>query len=75
MQSLAHLAGWLRFIWRFELLYYECAPTRGAEVIERMLDGFQGFMQTDGYAGYDAVGNETGIVHVGCFVHARRKFD
>lgn len=57
------------------LLYYEYARTRGAEVIERMLDGFQGFLQTDGYVGYDAFGKQSGIVHVGCFVHARRKFD
>ncbi len=57
------------------LLYYEYAPTRGAEVIERMLDGFEGFMQTDGYVGYDALGKRSGISHVGCFAHARRKFD
>ena len=57
------------------LLYYEYAPTRGAEVIERMLDGFQGFLQTDGYAGYDALGKQSGISHVGRFAHARRKFD
>jgi len=59
----------------YPLLYYEYARTRGAEVIERMLDGFQGFLQTDGYVGYDALGKQSGIVHVGCFVHARRKFD
>ena len=57
------------------LLYYEYSPTRGGEVIERMLAGFQGFLQTDGYAGYDALGEQPGIVHVGCFAHARRKFD
>jgi len=57
------------------LLYYEYSPTRGGEVIERMLGGFQGFLQTDGYSGYDAVGEQPGIVHVGCFAHARRKFD
>jgi transposase len=57
------------------LLYYEYAPTRGGEVIERMLDGFQGFLQTDGYVGYDALGERPGIVHVGCFAHARRKFE
>jgi transposase len=57
------------------LLYYEYSPTRGGEVAKRMLDGFQGFLQTDGYAGYDALGEQSGIVHVGCFAHARRKFD
>jgi transposase len=57
------------------LLYYEYAPTREAEVINRMLDGFQGYLQTDGYSGYDALGEQLGINHVGCFAHARRKFD
>ncbi len=57
------------------LLYYEYSSTRGGDVIGRMLDGFQGFMQTDGYSGYDAFGERSGIVHVGCFAHARRKFD
>ena len=57
------------------LLYYEYSPTRGGEVIERILAGFQGFLQTDGYAGYDALGEQPGVVHVGCFAHARRKFD
>ena len=57
------------------LLYYEYSPTRGGEVIERLLDGFQGFLQTDGYSGYDALGEKPGVVHVGCFAHARRKFD
>ena len=32
-------------------------------------------MQTDGYRGYNALGEQDGIIHVGCFVHARRKFD
>ena len=57
------------------LLYYEYSPTRSGDVIDRMLAGFQGFLQTDGYAGYDALGLQSGIVHVGCFAHARRKFD
>jgi transposase len=57
------------------LLFYEYAPTRAGEVASRLLDGFQGFMQTDGYKGYDALGKLPGIVHVGCFAHARRKFD
>ena len=57
------------------LLYYAYSPTRSGEVIRQLLEGFQGFLQTDGYAGYDAVGAQPGIVHVGCFAHARRKFD
>jgi len=57
------------------LLYYEYAPTRSGEVVRRLLAGFQGFLQSDGYGGYDGFGGEPGVVHVGCFAHARRKFD
>jgi len=32
-------------------------------------------LQTDGYAGYDEMGRQAGVVHVGCWAHARRKFD
>ncbi len=57
------------------LLYYAYDPTRSAEVPKRMLRGFQGFLQTDGYEGYTALGLEPGIAHVGCWAHTRRKFD
>jgi len=57
------------------LLYYEYAPTRGGEVARQLLDGFEGYLQTDGYKGYDGFDEPCGVVHVGCFAHARRKFD
>ena len=57
------------------LVYYEYDPSRSAEVPKRLLRGFQGFLQTDGYEGYTAIGAEPGIVHVGCWAHTRRKFD
>jgi len=39
------------------------------------LQGYSGYLQTDGYIGYDsAVKDLPGIIHVGCFTHARRKF-
>lgn len=33
-----------------------------------------GYIQTDGYGGYNSLGNRDGIIHLGCLVHARRKF-
>ena len=57
------------------LIYYEYDPSRSGEVPKRLLRGFEGFLQTDGYEGYTAIGRELGIVHVGCWAHARRKFD
>jgi transposase len=56
------------------LLLYEYDPSRSAEVPKRLFEGFEGVLQTDGYEGYGAVGREPGIVHVGCWAHARRKF-
>ncbi|WP_320170620.1 transposase [Maridesulfovibrio sp.] len=35
---------------------------------------FSGYLQTDGYAGYNAFGGREGIIHVGCLAHVRRKF-
>jgi len=36
------------------------------------LDGFKGYLQVDGYAGYNGL---TNVTLVGCWAHARRKFD
>ena len=57
------------------LIYYEYDPSRSGEVPKRLLRGFEGFLQTDGYEGYTAIGKEPGIIHVGCWAHTRRKFD
>jgi transposase len=57
------------------LLVYTYDPSRSAEVPKQLLKGFQGYLQTDGYEGYTALGQEPGIVHVGCWAHTRRKYD
>ena len=57
------------------LLLYDYDPSRSSEVPMRLLEGFQGFLQTDGYEGYTAIGSMGGVIHVGCWAHARRKFD
>jgi transposase len=57
------------------LILYEYDRSRSSEVPKRLLEGFQGYLQTDGYEGYAAVCEQNGLVHVGCWAHARRKFD
>jgi transposase len=54
---------------------YDYDPGRGAEVPKRLLAGYRGYLQTDGYDGYNAVVAVNGLIHVGCMAHARRKFD
>ncbi len=56
------------------LVLYEYDPSRSAEVPKRIFAGYEGLLQTDGYKGYDALGREPGVVHLGCWAHARRKF-
>lgn len=56
-------------------ILYDYDPSRGGQVPKRLLEGFHGYLQTDGYEGYRAVVETNHLVHVGCFAHARRKFD
>jgi transposase len=56
------------------LILYDYDPSRSQSVPKRLLDGFEGYLQTDGYAGYEAVGAWPKVIQVGCFAHARRKF-
>ena len=57
------------------VVLYDYDPSRSGRVPERLFEGYAGVLQTDGYEGYTAVGERPGITHVGCFAHARRKFD
>ena len=56
------------------VLSYQYHPTRAGSVPLNYLEGFKGYVQTDGYIGYDALGRKPGIVMLGCWAHARRKF-
>jgi transposase len=54
---------------------FKYSSSRRADNINEFIEGFHGFLQTDGYSAYDcAVSGRTDITHVGCFAHARRKF-
>jgi transposase len=57
------------------VILFDYDPSRGQQVPLRLLEGYQGYLQTDGYEGYAAVCAMSGILQVGCFAHARRKFD
>jgi len=56
------------------VVLYDYDPGRGAGVPKRLLTGFTGYLQTDGYDGYNAVVAVNALTHVGCMAHARRKF-
>lgn len=57
------------------VVLYDYDPSRSGRVPARLFEGFTGVLQTDGYEGYTAVGQAPGVLHAGCFAHARRKLD
>ncbi len=57
------------------VILFNYAPTRSGAVAWQLAQDFKGYLQSDGYSGYTAVGKRNDIVHVGCLAHARRKFD
>lgn len=50
---------------------YKYHPSRGGKVASEMLQGFSGYLQSDGYSAYNAVDT---AIRVGCWAHARRKW-
>lgn len=58
-----------------EIVYFKYASSRAGAVAKDILgDTWQGYLQTDGYSGYTALGEREGVEHVGCWAHIRRKF-
>lgn len=54
-----------------QIFLYEYQPSRSSKHPENFLKGFKGFLQTDGYAGYNGVPD---VIQVGCLAHGRRGF-
>lgn len=55
------------------IVLYEYQPDRKSSRPQEFLDGFSGYLHCDGYAGYHNLHENVRIV--GCWAHARRKFD
>lgn len=51
--------------------YFEYQPDRSGEHPAKLLEGFTGYLITDGYVAYDKV---LGAVRCGCWAHMRRKW-
>ncbi len=56
------------------IVLFEYDPSRSSDVPIKLLEGFRGYLQVDGYAGYNAFCRQEGVIRLGCFAHARRKF-
>ena len=54
---------------------YDYRKGRGREGPKEMLNGFRGYLQSDGYNVYDWFGKKKEITLVNCWAHARRYFE
>ncbi len=54
------------------MVLYDYQQSRAGDHPKEFLKGFQGYLQVDGYAGYHDLPQ---VTLVGCWAHARRKFD
>ena len=55
-------------------VYFAYQETRSGQHAKDFLKGFKGYLQTDGYRGYDWTDHDPDITHLACMVHARRPF-
>ena len=71
------------FMWVFKTaghknskIVYHYSPSRSSDVITSVLNGFEGYLQSDGYTGYTKFASDSPlkITTLGCWAHARRKF-
>jgi len=56
------------------VVLYDYDPSRSAKVPVRLLEGFNGYLMTDGYDGYNALERTEGIERLACWAHVRRRF-
>lgn len=67
------------YLWAYRdvstnLVLFEYQRGRNKEGPAKMLKDFKGFLQTDGYTGYDQFYHRDGIQMLHCMAHARRYF-
>ncbi|EFQ61922.1 ISPsy5, transposase [Pseudomonas fluorescens WH6] len=56
------------------VILFDYSTSRAQEVPTRLLENYRGYVMTDHYAGYNALGAQAGVERLGCWAHAHRKF-
>jgi transposase len=57
------------------LAVYDFSRDRSKQRPLKFLEDYHGFVHADAYSGYDELFRRPEVIEVGCWVHARRKFD
>ncbi|HIC78706.1 MAG TPA: IS66 family transposase, partial [Sulfurovum sp.] len=80
LKELNRKASQKSYIWlgvgmdKYPVVFMKYADNRSATVPIEIFTGFNGYLQTDGYRGYNEVVQQENMTHLGCWAHARRKF-
>jgi transposase len=56
------------------VVLFDYDPSRSGKVPTRLLECFEGYLMTDGYAGYGDIGRTPGVERLACWAHVRRRF-
>ena len=56
------------------VVFFHYDSRRSGEAAKALLGEYRGYLQTDGYEGYNGLVAQNGLTHVLCFAHARRYF-
>jgi len=75
-----HRAGksylWVvRSVMKNLMFFHYDQGSRAQKVVINLLHNYQGAIQTDGYDAYSIYENKKGVLLLGCWAHARRKFN
>jgi len=68
--------GWVWMMLSVNAIVYYFSESRGGKIAQKLLGDTTGFLQIDGYSGYNKICDEKrgGRVRVGCWCHLRRLF-
>jgi transposase len=58
-----------------KIVLFDYDPHRSAEVAKRLFSDYQGTLQVDGYASYNCLETQDGLIRIGCNMHGRRGFE
>ena len=70
----------LGYLWVYrcpidKTVLFDYQTGRSGSAARNVLNGFKGYLQTDGYGVYDSIARGKDIIHLNCWAHARREFE
>lgn len=57
------------------VILFDYRVSRGSDTMNKLLEGFKGFMQVDGLNSYDEAARDADVTRLGCGMHSRRRFE